>query len=78
MHWSTEVFLTLLDDVTRRCTLRGMDRNTKDTTLSYRVPRKLKQELQTLANADRRNLSDFIRLALEELVEAKRKEGKRR
>jgi predicted transcriptional regulator len=68
----------LLDDVTRRCTLRSMDTNTKDTTLSYRVPRKLKQELQTLANADRRNLSDFIRLALEEVVEAKRKEGKRR
>jgi|RhiMethySRZTD1v2_1073278.scaffolds.fasta_scaffold671504_4 predicted DNA-binding protein len=50
----------------------------KTEALSFRVPSWLKQALQELSDADRRQLSQYVRLALERHVEAKRKEGRRR
>lgn len=47
--------------------------------LSFRIPSGLKAALQELADTDRRLLSQYVRLALEAHVEAKRKqEGKKR
>lgn len=41
--------------------------------VSLRLPAKLKVELEKLAEKDRRTLSDYLRLALEEHVARKRK-----
>ena len=49
----------------------------KTASLSYRVPAKLKEDLQKLADADKRKLSQYIQVALEAHVEqAKKKAGK--
>jgi len=49
----------------------------KTEHLSFRVPPELKDELQQLAAADRRELSVYVRLALEDHVAAKKaKSGK--
>jgi hypothetical protein len=45
---------------------------TKSETIPVRVDLKLKNELIRLAELDRRNLSDFIRVELEKLVERKK------
>jgi len=55
-----------------------MKQDVDKAALSYQVPASLKQALQDLADADRRKLGPYIRLALEAHVEAKRKEGKKR
>ena len=41
--------------------------------VNIRLEEKTKNELQKLADFDRRTLSDFIRIKLEELVEASKK-----
>ena len=46
--------------------------------LSYLVPKRLKAELQALADADRRKLGPYLQLVLEAHVEAKKREDKRR
>ena len=46
--------------------------------ISYRISPSLKAELERLAAADKRTLSQYLELALEAHVEQKRKEGKRR
>lgn len=46
--------------------------------LSYLVPKRLKEELQVLADADRRKLGPYIQLVLEAHVDAKKKEGRRK
>lgn len=45
----------------------------KDTSITIKVSEEMKAELQKLADADRRTLSDFIRLQLEKLLPAKPK-----
>jgi predicted transcriptional regulator len=55
-----------------------MKQDVDKAALSYQVPASLKQALQDLADAARRKLRPYIRLALEAHVEAKRKEGKKR
>jgi predicted transcriptional regulator len=47
----------------------------KTEALSFRMPPELKAELQKLASADRRELSVYVRLALEDHVAAKKAEG---
>jgi hypothetical protein len=55
------------------------DDELKTESVSYRMPRKLKDALQGLADADKRKLGPYIQLVLEEHVEAKKKQdGKRR
>ena len=46
---------------------------TKDTVINLRVNNALKKELQKLADADRRKLSDYISVQLELLVERSKK-----
>lgn len=47
----------------------------KTEALSFRIPPELKAELQKLAIADRRELSVYVRLALEDHVAAKKAES---
>ena len=47
----------------------------KSEALSFRLPPELKSELQKLARADRRELSVYVRLALEDHVAAKKAES---
>ena len=49
-----------------------MAKDVKDAVLSYRVPQNLKDELQRLADADRRKLGQYVQIALEEHVAAKK------
>lgn len=49
----------------------------KGAVISYRVPQSLKDELQKLADADRRKLGPYIQIVLEEHVAAS-KSGKRK
>jgi predicted DNA-binding protein len=47
--------------------------------LSYRVPVRLRDELEKLAKADKRPLGQYLRIVLEEHVEqARKKAGKAR
>ena len=49
------------------------------TIISFRIRADIKDALQGLANADRRSLSSYIELALEEHIESKKKQaGKKR
>ena len=50
----------------------------KDTMLSYRVRKSLKADLQKLADADKRKLSQYIEIVLEEHVAAKKTAQKRK
>ncbi|TVT60170.1 MAG: DNA-binding protein [Sedimenticola thiotaurini] len=43
----------------------------KNATLTIRISKELKEQLQKLANQDRRSLSDYIGLVLEEHAEGK-------
>lgn len=43
-----------------------------ETILTIRISQDLKKSLQKLADADRRKLSDFVRVQLEILVESKK------
>ena len=45
----------------------------KEEIVTIRMEEELKKELQKLADKDHRNLSDFIRLQLERLVESSKK-----
>lgn len=45
----------------------------KDETIQVRVEPTLKKELQKLADADHRNLADYVRLQLIKLVEENKK-----
>ena len=45
--------------------------------ISFRIKTEIKQALERLAREDRRSLSQYIELALEAHIEAKRKEGKK-
>jgi len=54
------------------------DDELKTESVSYRMPRKLKEALQELADADKRKLGPYIQLVLEAHVEAKRRAGKKR
>ncbi len=49
----------------------------KTEILSFRVGPELKAELQKLAKADRRELSVYVRLALEDHVAARKAESPR-
>lgn len=49
------------------------DKDNKIVNINFRVSEKAKEELQKLADADRRPLSDWIRLQLEKLVEMAKK-----
>lgn len=44
----------------------------KDAMIAYRVRQSLKDELQKLADADKRKLSQYIEIVLEEHVAAKK------
>ena len=50
-----------------------MDRENKTVNINLRVSEGTKATLLKLAQTDHRSLSDFIRLQLEKLAEAKRK-----
>jgi predicted DNA-binding protein len=43
----------------------------KDAQMAYRIPMSLKNELQNLADADKRKLGPYVQLVLEEHVAAK-------
>ena len=45
----------------------------KEGVITIRMKEELKKELQKLSEKDRRNLSDFVRLHLEKLVESSKK-----
>ena len=45
----------------------------KEEIVTIRMEEELKKELQKLADKDHRNLSEFIRLQLERLVETSKK-----
>jgi predicted transcriptional regulator len=47
----------------------------RDTSVNVRLTSELRDELQRLAEANRRTLSDYIRLLLEEHVEAQKAEA---
>jgi hypothetical protein len=46
--------------------------------ISFRIRADIKAAMQKLADGDRRSLSSYIELALEEHIKAKKKEGKKR
>jgi hypothetical protein len=50
-----------------------MEKGTKSVMLNLRIDEALKGHLQKLAEHDRRTLSDFIRLQLENLVKMTKK-----
>jgi hypothetical protein len=50
-----------------------MDRDNKTVNINIRVTETVKRELLSLADIDRRSLSDYIRLQLERLAEATKK-----
>jgi predicted transcriptional regulator len=50
---------------------------TKTDALSFRVPAELKADLRKLADADRRSLGQYVQIALEEHVAARKAAGKR-
>jgi predicted transcriptional regulator len=51
----------------------------RSAALSFRIKPSLKRELEELAKADRRPLSNFLEIALEALVESKKQPaGKKR
>jgi hypothetical protein len=45
---------------------------------SFPIRADIKEALEKLAAADRRSVSSYIEIALEDHIEAKRKEGKKR
>ena len=47
----------------------------KTASLSYRVPARLKDALQKLADGDKRKLGAYVQLVLEEHVAVKKAEG---
>lgn len=47
----------------------------KSTSVNVRMTEELRDQLQKLADANRRTLSDYIRLLLEEHVEAHREQA---
>lgn len=49
------------------------DKDNKTVNINFRVSEKLKDDLDKLATEDRRSLSDYIRLKLEELVKSLKK-----
>lgn len=51
---------------------------TKDAPMSYRVPKVLKDELQKLADADKRKLGPYIQIVLEEHVESQTRKPSRK
>lgn len=64
-------------------TLIGLARGRRGTTvekpiISFRIRADIKQALQKLAAADRRSLSSYIELALEDHIAAKKKSGRKR
>jgi mRNA-degrading endonuclease RelE of RelBE toxin-antitoxin system len=50
-----------------------MTKENRDTVINLRVNSSLKKDLQRLADADRRKLSDYIHVQLEILVEKTKK-----
>lgn len=50
-----------------------MTKETKDTNIVLRVNSDLKKDLQKLADNDRRTLSDYIHIQLEQLVKKAKK-----
>ncbi len=50
-----------------------MTKGNKDSVINLRVSEQLKKEIKKLADNDRRNLSDFINVQLEILVEKSKK-----
>ncbi len=49
-----------------------------ESPLSFKVPANLKADLQRLAAADSRNLSQYVRLVLEQHVASKKSATKKR
>ena len=52
-----------------------MTKETKDTNIVLRVNANLKKELQKLADADHRTLSDYIHIQLEQIVKKAQKKS---
>ena len=50
----------------------------EETPLSFKVSSSLKADLQKLADADRRSLSQYLRIVLEEHVAANKAAAKRK
>lgn len=50
-----------------------MTSESKTEMLTIRIDKKTKEILKSMADADRRSLSDYIRLQLERLAEQKKK-----
>jgi len=50
-----------------------MNKQNKSVVLNIRVTEDIKAELQKQAEADKRTLSDFVRLKLEELADRNKK-----
>jgi len=46
-----------------------------ETTITIRISEDLKKSLQRLADSDRRKLSDYVRLQLENIVNTKKKKS---
>ena len=53
--------------------MKRMTKEIKSEVIPIRLSPELKADLQKLADADKRNLSDFIRVQLMNLVEASKK-----
>jgi len=54
-----------------------VDEELKTETATVRMTRKLKNELEAFARADRRKLAPFIEIILEDYVQAQKKEKRR-
>lgn len=52
-----------------------MKQENKTEMLTIRIDKGTKDKLQVMAEVERRSLSDYIRLQLEKLVEATKKQG---
>ena len=52
-----------------------MSNDTKNQVINIRVPEGIKKELQELAKQDRRTLSDYIVLHLENLIQISKEKG---
>jgi len=50
----------------------------RDVQIGFRAKASLKAELERLAKSDRRSLASYLEIVLEQHVDAKRKEGKKR
>jgi hypothetical protein len=50
----------------------------REVQIGFRAKASLKAELERLAKADRRSLASYLEIVLEQHIDAKRQEGKKR